>query len=87
LTKLNIRTKDEIIIKLVSKLEEKHRSVSAESRAVNHGWVLALEWVCGMIDTIVDGKEKSEKGWSVVEEIVDNVQRRVEEKVDGDEKE
>jgi len=87
LTKLNIRTKDEIIIKLVSKLEEKHRSVSTESRAVNHGWVLALEWVCGMIDTIAGGKEKSEKGWSVVEEIVDNVQRRAEEKVDEDEKE
>jgi hypothetical protein len=74
MSKLHIKSKDEIIIKLVTKLEDKHRSTTSEARAVNHGWVQAMEWVLGMFNPI-------NRGESVIETVLDDISKDI--RVDG----
>ena len=39
MSKLNLKHKDEIIIKVVKKQQDKYRSTTSQSRAINEGWV------------------------------------------------
>ena len=41
MSKLNLKHKDEIIIKVVQKQQHKYRSPASDARAVNEGWVQA----------------------------------------------
>jgi|TARA_R110002020_G_scaffold444211_1_gene655589 hypothetical protein len=59
MSKLNLKHKDEIIIKVVQKQQHKYRSTTSDARGVNEGWVQALLWVLGFTD-LTNNKIKEE---------------------------
>tara|TARA_R100000750_G_C2274679_1_gene68832 strand:+ start:127 stop:342 length:216 start_codon:yes stop_codon:yes gene_type:complete len=59
MSKLNLKHKDEIIIKVVKKQQDKYRSTTSQSRAINEGWVQSLLWVLGFTD-LINNKIKEE---------------------------
>ena len=60
MSKLNLKHKDEIIIKVVKKQQDKYRSTTSQARAVNEGWVQSLLWVLGFTDLINNKTNKEE---------------------------
>ena len=58
--RLNLKHKDEIIIKVVKKQQDKYRSTTSQARAVNEGWVQSLLWVLGFTDLINNKTNKEE---------------------------
>lgn len=48
-TKLHVKPKDDIVIKLTKCLDKSSSvpSLGNEARAINHGWIMALKWVLG----------------------------------------
>ena len=49
MSNLNLKKKDDVFIKLTKCLDKSSSvpSLSNETRAVNHGWIMALKWVLG----------------------------------------
>ena len=58
--RLNLKHKDEIIIKVVKKQQDKYRSTTSQARAINEGWVQSLLWVLGFTDLINNKTNKEE---------------------------
>jgi len=62
--KLTVKGKDEIILELLKLTNKKAdlssrrgSNISNEVKAINHGWICALEWVLKLYDTDQDTKE------------------------------
>ena len=58
--RLNLKHKDEIIIKIVQKQQDKYRSTTSQARAINEGWVQSLLWVLGFTNLINNKTNKEE---------------------------
>jgi len=57
--KLNLKHKDDIVIRLADCQDKALRGGTAQSAAVNHGWVQSLKWVLGFTDLIKTNKEEN----------------------------
>ena len=57
--KLNLKHKDDIVIRLADCQDKALRGGTAQAAAVNHGWVQSLKWVLGFTDLIKTNKEEN----------------------------
>jgi len=57
--KLNLKHKDDIVIRLAECQDKALRGGTAQAAAVNHGWVQSLKWVLGFTDLIKTNKEEN----------------------------
>lgn len=57
-TKLHVKPKDDIVIKLTECLDRSRTStnMSNEARAINHGHIFALKWVLGYDESAEGGE-------------------------------
>lgn len=59
MSKLNLKHKDDIVIRLAECQDKALRGGTAQAAAVNHGWVQSLKWVLGFTDLIKTNKEEN----------------------------
>ena len=59
MSKLNLKHKDDIVIRLAECQDKALRGGTAQAAAVNHGWVQSLKWVLGFTD-LTNNKRKEE---------------------------
>ena len=57
--KLNLKHKDDIVIRLAECQDKALMGGTAQAAAVNHGWVQSLKWVLGFTDLIKTNKEEN----------------------------
>ena len=59
MSKLNLKHKDDIVIRLAECQDKALRGGTAQAAAVNHAWVESLKWVLGFTDLIKTNKEEN----------------------------
>ena len=59
MSKLNLKHKDDIVIRLAECQDKALRGGTKQAAAVNHGWVQSLKWVLGFTDLIKTNKEEN----------------------------
>ena len=59
MSKLNLKHKDDIVIRLAECQDKALRGGTAQAAAVNHGWGQSLKWVLGFTDLIKTNKEEN----------------------------
>ena len=59
MSKLNLKHKDDIVIRLAECQDKALRGGTAQAAAVNHGWVQSLKWVLGFTDLIKTNIEEN----------------------------